>query len=126
MVAYTAWKAFDEFGAKVRPTSSQEATIKARRARVHDLLLERFSAGSSMPLLKTQLIGSASRNTIIRPVDDVDVLAVFDDTQVWAGMSGDSKKLLYRVRNALEGYATDLVGARGQAVRLFYQDGVHA
>lgn len=30
------------------------------------------------------------------------------------------------VRNALDGYATDLVGARGQAVRLFYQDGVHA
>jgi hypothetical protein len=124
-VAFTAWKAFDDFGAKVRPTPAQQATIKARRTRVHELLAEAFPAGSSMPLMKTQLIGSVGRNTIIRPVDDVDVLAVFNDSQVWTSMAGDSKKLLYRVRDALDGYATDVVGARGQAVRLFYKDGLH-
>ena len=124
-MAYAAWKAFEEFGAKLRLTDNQVATVKQRRNRVDELLRERFPSTSNMPLTTTKVIGSARRNTIIRPLDDVDVLAVFNDSQVWSSMAGDSKKLLYRVRNALEGFATDVVGARGQAVRLFYKNGPH-
>jgi len=124
-MALTAWKAFEDFGAKLRLTDIQEAAVKARRSRVNTLLSDAFPAGSTMPLFSTRLIGSARRNTIVRPVDDIDVLAVFDDAQVWASMANDSKKLLYRVRNALAGYSTDVIGARGQAVRLFYQDGIN-
>jgi hypothetical protein len=124
-MALTALKAFAEFGDKLRPAAAQQTTLNARRTRVNDLLSEAFPTTSTMPLLNTRLIGSARRNTIIRPIDDVDVLPVFDDSQVWSSMAGDSKKLLYRVRDALSGYATDVVGARGQAVRLFYKDGIN-
>ena len=76
-----------------------------------------------MPLTSTAVIGSAQRKTLIRPVDDVDVFAVFDDSQVWQSYMYDSKQLLYRVREALAGYRVETVGSRGQAVRLFYTEG---
>ena len=37
----------------------------------------------------------------------------------------DSQKFLYRVRDALNAYRVELVGARGQAVRLFYSTTPH-
>jgi hypothetical protein len=37
----------------------------------------------------------------------------------------DSRKLLYRVRDALNEYNVKVVGARGQAVRLFYDQPPH-
>jgi len=75
--------------------------------------------------MRTQVIGSASRNTIIRPLDDIDVLAVFDDRTVWQSYKHDSGRLLSRVREALNKYNVQLVGARGQAVRLFYEQRPH-
>ena len=74
--------------------------MSGRRAKAHEVLKDTF-AGSNMPLLKSKLIGSAGRNTIIRPIDDVDVFVVFDDSAVWSDYQTDSKKLLYRVRDAL-------------------------
>jgi hypothetical protein len=72
-------------------------------------------------------MGSAGRDTIIRPLDDVDVLAIFDNTDgIFERLYRyDSKKFLYRVRDALNGYQVQVVGARGQAVRLFYKAAPH-
>jgi hypothetical protein len=57
----------------------------------------------------------------------VDVLALFGNAQaVFDKYRWDSKKFLYRVKNALDGYRVEVVGARGQAVRLFYKSGPHA
>ncbi len=124
-MATTTAKAFDEFNDKLRLTTAQEATVQQRRTRVAEILGEAFSASSNMPLSTTRVIGSARRNTIIRPLDDVDVLAVFDDTQVWSSYQYDSSRFLYRVRDALTKYNIQLVGARGQAVRLFYSQAPH-
>jgi len=61
-------------------------------------------ASSDMPLTSTKVIGSAGRQTIIRPIDDIDVLAVFrNKNNVYRKYAGDSKQFLYRVRDALIG-----------------------
>jgi hypothetical protein len=122
-VASTVPSAFTEFAAKVKPTENQEQTIAGRRTNVEGFLAGRYAPDSNMPLQHVQIIGSAGRKTLIRPVDDLDVFAVFDDSQVWGSYQHDSKQLLYRVREALAGYRVQTVGSRGQAVRLFYTPG---
>lgn len=118
-------KAFDEFGDKLRLTANQEATVRQRRSGVAQILSDAFPPTSNMPVTTTRIIGSARRNTIIRPLDDIDVLAVFDDSQVWSTYQYDSTRFLYRVRDALTQYSVRVVGARGQAVRLFYSQPPH-
>ncbi len=121
-MALTTAQAFDQFHDRIKPTPAQHLLIASRRKSVAKYLGEYFDSSSNMPLLETRVIGSAARKTIIRPLDDVDVLAVFDDSAVWSTYKKDSKKFLYRVREALSGYSVKVVGARGQAVRLFYDD----
>ena len=124
-MATTVPKAFDEFSEKLQPTANQLSTIASRRTAVEGYLKESFGAGSNMPLTHLRIIGSAGRKTLIRPVDDLDVFAVFDDTLVWDTYRSNSQKLITRVRNALSGYRIETVGTRGQAVRLFYTSGPH-
>ena len=124
-MAYTVPSAFTEFAAKLKPTATQEQTIAERRDRVENFLLAKYAAGSIMPLTEAKVIGSAGRKTLIRPINDIDVFAVFDDSQVWSQYKNDSRQLLYRVREALDEYQVETVGSRGQAVRLFYKDGLH-
>lgn len=123
-MASTVAQAFDEFEAKLRPTDHQKATIADRRRVTASYLSGSFDAGSGMQLLSTKVIGSAGRDTIIRPIDDIDVLAVFEDAAFY-NYQGDSRKFLYRVRDALSKYGVRVVGARGQAVRLFYDAAPH-
>lgn len=126
-MAKTIAKAFDEFYDKLIPTSAQKDTISSRRTKTHDYLQKEFGSDSDMPLLETTLIGSAARNTIIRPIDDIDVLAVFsDENDVYEDKyQYNSQDFLQRIRSALNEYQIQTVGARGQAVRLFYQQKPH-
>jgi hypothetical protein len=126
-VATTPAKAFDEFDQKIQPTEIQKETTKARRDAVSAILRELFDSKSSMVLRKTRLIGSAGRGTIIRPIDDIDLLAIFDNTDgIFEQYRHDSKKFLYRIRDGLaRNYSVKVIGARGQAVRLFYTQAPH-
>jgi hypothetical protein len=121
MAARTLSEAFNQFADKITPTANQKVTMSGRRTKAHEVLQAAF-AGSNMPLLKTKLIGSAGRNTVIRPLDDVDVFAVFDDSRVWNEYQRDATKLLYRVRDTLNSKYSVTVGSRGQAVRLFFTE----
>jgi hypothetical protein len=123
-MASTVPNAFDEFEAKLRPTAQQRDTIDSRRSMTAQYLNQSFGPGSGMELLSTKVIGSAARDTIIRPIGDIDVLAVFEDAAFYT-YKNDSRKFLYRVRDALNKYNVKVVGARGQAVRLFYADPPH-
>jgi hypothetical protein len=123
-MASTVPQAFDEFAAKLRPTENQKATIAERRSVTAKYLRESFGSGTCMELLSTKVIGSADRDTIIRPIGDIDVLAVFEDAAFY-NYQNDSRKFLYRVRDALNKYQVKVVGARGQAVRLFYESPPH-
>lgn len=126
-MATTTAKAFTEFLGTLEPTDTERSQITGRSASVAGYLKSKFGTGSDMPLSSTKLIGSAAKGTSIHPVDDVDVLAVFGNAQaVYDKYSSDTKQFLYRVKNALDGYNVKVVGARGQAVRLFYTAGPYA
>lgn len=126
-MAVTTASAFDEFKAKLVLTDTQKDTVKSRQTNTTGYLEDAFPSSSDLPLRTTYLMGSAGRETIIRPLDDVDVLAIFTNKDdIFDRLyRNDSQKFLYRVRDALNAYKVEVVGARGQAVRLFYKAAPH-
>jgi len=126
-MATTTAKAFDEFKEHLKLTDGQRAAVASRRDATTKYVSTAFPATSDVPLSRTKLIGSAGRGTIIRPIDDIDLLAVFQNKAgVFEKYRHDSQSFLYRVRDALKAYSTvKVVGARGQAVRFFYVDAPH-
>jgi predicted nucleotidyltransferase len=123
----TTAQAFDAFVAKISLTDAQKADVKAKRQKTEEYLREAFPASSTLPLKRVILIGSADRGTLIRPPEDVDVMAEFTNKQkVFELYRHKSSDFLQRIRNALQA-ETSLaqIGARGQAVRLFYMNGPH-
>lgn len=118
--------AFDEFKGKLLLTEPQNVLVRSRRETCAGYLSTAFPVSSDLPLNFTKLIGSAGRSTIIRPLDDIDVLAVFTNKDnVFERYRHNSQAFLYRIRDALNEYQVQVVGARGQAVRLFYANAPH-
>lgn len=126
-MALTTRDSFDEFHRRIQLTASQRVEIETKRQSTHNYLLRGFGVGSDMPILRTVLIGSAARGTIIRPMNDIDVMAVFsDEYNVYENTyQYDSRKFIYRIRQVLDQDCTVVIGTRGQAVRLFYKNGAH-
>ena len=73
----TTAAAFDEFKRKLQLTADQKTTVNRRRDSVDGYIRQAFPSTSTLEIDTTKLIGSAGRDTIIRPLDDIDVLAVF-------------------------------------------------
>jgi hypothetical protein len=124
----TTAQAFDSFLVKISPTDDQRADITNKRNSTEKYLREAFPPPSTFPLKRVILIGSADRGTIVRPVNDVDVLAEFIDKDRIFDQQyrRDSGAFLQRIRTALNAKTTiKKIGARGQAVRLFYVNGAH-
>jgi len=123
----TTAQAFAEFLTSIEPTPWQlETLIPARKNTVVKNLETAFPSGSDMPFSKADLIGSAAKSTIIRPIDDIDVLAVFSNAgKAFERYQYNSRDFLYRVRRAYDGLEAHQVGARGQAVRVFFDQGGH-
>ncbi len=126
-MSLTTAQAFTEFQVDLSVTAYQTQTmIPARRRNVDERLKAKFPATSDMPYLRNTLMGSAAKHTIIRPFDDIDVLAVFsNENDAWSKYRQDSKKFIYRIRDAYDGVSIQQVGTRGQAVRVFYEGGGH-
>ena len=88
-MALTTAQAFAEFIDALSPTEPQRAGISAKRNATEDYLRAAFPGSSDMPIHRVILIGSAGRGTIVRPVDDIDVMAEFTNkANVWLG-NGD-------------------------------------
>jgi hypothetical protein len=123
----TTAQAFTTFQDAISATDYQRNTIvPARKRTVDDRLYLKFPSTSDLPYAGSLLMGSASKGTIIRPVDDVDVLAIFSNVNdAWNKYQYDSKSFIYRVRDAYSGISIQQVGTRGQAVRVFYDGGGH-
>lgn len=123
-MALTTAQAFTDFAAKLMPTSAQVATFASRHATVERQLRAAFGPTTSMPVNDVRKIGSVDRGTVIRPLHDIDLLAVFDaaayNQRYWLGGSG---QFITRVRDALDLGGARIVGTRGQAVRIFYKSG---
>lgn len=125
-MATTTAKAFEEFLTCLELTDSQKEANQSRLTTATSYLKAAFPASSDLPLDNTKLIGSASRGTIIRPIDDIDIFAAFvDKDHIFERYRYDSRAFIYRIRDALSGYSVKIVGTRGQAVRLFYQTAPH-
>lgn len=127
-MARTTAQAFDYFyDNKLKPTALQQLDVTAKQTKTDGYLREAFPSSSSLPLKRTIPMGSADRGTHTQPVDDVDILAEFrnkDDVfETYRDNSGD---FLQRIRRALDAHTSiKQIGARGQAVRLFYTSGAH-
>ncbi|MCC6687220.1 MAG: hypothetical protein IT205_09560 [Fimbriimonadaceae bacterium] len=126
-MATTTAQAFAKFLEDISATDYQKETIiTARKRTVDERLAEKFESTSDMPYSHGLLMGSAEKNTIIRPFDDIDVLAVFSNVNdAWEKYKYDSKGFIYRIRDAYDGVSIQQVGTRGQAIRVFYQTGGH-
>lgn len=123
----TTAQAMTQFLQTISPTDAQREDITSKVSSTRRYLQEAFPASSDLPLQRVVLIGSADRGTIIRPVNDVDVLAQFTNKDgVFEKYRSDSSAFLQRIRTALDARTSiKQIGARGQAVRLFYQSGAH-
>ena len=123
----TTSQAFTTFLTAISPTEPQKLEISAKRAKTEDYLREAFPGSSDLPLKRVILIGSADRGTLIRPVNDIDVMAEFiNKDAVFERYRRQSGEFLQRIRRALNAStAIKTIGARGQAVRLFYTSGAH-
>lgn len=123
----TTAQAFDQFQETISPTVPQRTDITSKRESTEKYLRAAFPPSSTMPLKRVILIGSASRGTIVRPVNDIDVMAEFTNKDnIFNQYRSGSGAFLQRIRTALDAKTTiGKIGARGQAVRLFYQNGAH-
>jgi hypothetical protein len=123
----TTAQAFAQFLDNITATDYQKTSIiNGRKKTVDDRLNEKFPSSSDMPYSQGILMGSAKKSTIIRPLDDVDVLAVFSNVnRAWGKYWNDSHSFIYRIRDAYNGVTIQQVGTRGQAVRVFYDGGGH-
>jgi predicted nucleotidyltransferase len=126
-MAGTTAQAFAAFLKTISPTDIQRAEIASRRKATERYLREAFPPSSNLPVKRVILIGSADRGTIIRPVNDIDVMAEFTNKDdVFQQYRNGSGAFLQRIRKALDAKtAIRHIGARGQAVRLFYTSGAH-
>ena len=119
--------AFNTFKSKLLLTDVQKQNVTKRKEIVDGHLTAGFGSSSNLPLIKSSLIGSAGRGTIIRPLVDIDILAVFSNKDgIYDAYRTNSQAFLYRVRDVLNKFSrVETVGARGQAVRFFYTDDPH-
>jgi Second Messenger Oligonucleotide or Dinucleotide Synthetase domain len=126
-VTLTTTQAFDKFYETITLTEAQKLEVSARTTSTRNYMAGAFPDSSNLPLKRLILIGSADRATIIRPLDDVDVMAEFTNkANIFEQYRTNSGALLQRIRTALNAKTSiSQIGARGQAVRLFYQSGAH-
>lgn len=126
-MALTTAQAFTTFLEKISPTDTQRIEITSKREATERYLRAAFPPSSTLPLKRVILIGSADRGTIIRPVNDIDVMAEFTNKgRIFEQYQTNSGAFLQRIRTALNANTSiKKIGARGQAVRLFYTNGAH-
>lgn len=123
----TTSQAMAQFLESITATQYQKTSImEGRKNRVVENLTAGFPKTSDLPFSRAILMGSAAKSTIVRPMDDIDVLAVFsNENNAWNTYRRDSRSFIYRVRRAYDGLESAQVGTRGQAIRVFFQQGGH-
>jgi predicted nucleotidyltransferase len=123
----TTAQAFDAFVTKINLTEIQRAEVQSKRSKTEEYLRDAFTASGTLPVKRVILIGSADRGTLIRPLDDIDVMVEFTNKDnIFETYRRKSDDFLQRIRTGLQAKTSvSQIGARGQAVRLFYTSGAH-
>ncbi|MFB7229692.1 hypothetical protein ACFCY9_18390 [Streptomyces fimicarius] len=123
----TVASAFNQFDDDIKPGQAIWDKVYERRDAVVKSLRSAFTSTNTITYESTKIIGSLGRRTASRPVSDIDLLThLHVDPVLWSRSYRDnSTDFLYRVRRSLNNASTvRKIGARGQAVRLFYADGL--
>lgn len=125
-MARTTAQAFDAFDAAIKLGPADEQKARDRTASVTGMLQSAFPSSVKAPLSDVHRMGSTHRGTAVRPLGDIDLLAVFGNGRnAYEDWRWNSQQFLGYVRGRIDGATTvQKVGARGQAVRLFYSDGL--
>lgn len=126
-MSLTTAQAFDSFYNLVSLDSATLAAVSQRRGAVETVLRQAFPSTSTMKYQSSYLMGSMAKRTASRPFNDVDLMVhIKVDDALWARTyQRNSSEFLNRVRRVLnDASAVKKIGARGQAVRMFYADGL--
>jgi len=126
-MALSTAQAFDAFYDAINQDAATTLKVTARKGYVRDALAKAFPSSATIQLEGTWVVGSMGRGTASKPFDDIDIMAhLHIDDDLWRrSYMANSSEFLYRVRTSLNQTSTvQKIGARGQAVRLFYQDGL--
>src|ERR1700757_2243059 len=98
-MALTTAQAFDRFMEIISPTDAQRQEITNKRVATEGYLSKAFPGSSTLPLKRVILIGSAARGTIVRPIQDIDVMAEFTNKDdIFEQYRRDSGSFLQRIR----------------------------
>ncbi|MCK9898341.1 nucleotidyltransferase [Frankia sp. AgB32] len=117
----TTARAFAKLDDLIRLSVEDKAVIAARRDEADRALRAIFPPRCALPLVGVATIGSAGRDTMISPLDEVDIFAVFSAANsAWKRFRWDSRDLVLCVRNAIGGERIQTIGSRGQALRIVY------
>lgn len=109
--------AFDELLTRVALTPDQQAIGSTRQNNLRDFLKDRFTLYADEPPPNPWLIGSYSRDTILRQDRDIDIMVSLSPGKYWDTYRTNSSGLVYLVRNALnKEYARSEVTSSGAAV----------
>lgn len=120
----TTTQKINQFLSNLSLTDADRQRVSQRKDAVHQRLSQAFTSDNDMPLTKTVLMGSAAKGTITRPMEDIDVLAIFSNVGgAYYRYRYNSQDFLYRIRSIYSDFTTVKVGARGQAVRVFFKTG---
>ncbi|WP_155981248.1 SMODS domain-containing nucleotidyltransferase [Nocardia sp. BMG111209] len=125
-MATTTAQAFNEFYDAIKEDTTVTGEVSARKAYVVNALEKAFPSTSTMQYQSTKIIGSLGRHTASRPFEDIDLLVhLHVEADLWSTKYiYNSADFLYRVRRELnDASPVKKIGARGQAVRLFYTSG---
>jgi hypothetical protein len=117
----TTARAFAKLDDLIRLDARDREVIEARRSEADRVLRGIFPPRSALPLVGVAAIGAAGRDTMIKPLDEVDIFAVFSAANsAWKRFRWDSRDLLLCVRDAIGGDRIQTIGTRGQALRVVY------
>ncbi|MFF2569559.1 hypothetical protein [Streptomyces sp. NPDC058084] len=126
-MASTVAAAFDQFNERITPSAGNWQKIAERTDAVVAVLKSAFPATSNLRYNSHKIIGSLGRGTASKPISDIDLMVhLYVDPELWSSRyQRDPSEFLYKVRRSLNSESmVRKVGARGQAVRLFYADGL--
>lgn len=113
----TILAAFDELLTRVALTPEQRGIGSTRQNNMRDFLKERFVLYAEEPPPNPWLIGSYSRNTILRQERDIDIMVSLSPAKYWDTYKSNSSGLVYLVREALNRqYGRSEVSSSGAAV----------
>lgn len=106
----------------LNPTLMDKFKNGAKEQTVEKSLKVMGQSNSWLSFDSCNIMGSAAKETLIKPIDDIDLLCVFH----WTGYEKyktNAQALLYEVRNFYNGTTRAEVRSQKQAVRVLLKDG---